>query len=74
MSITWNSYVTNEIIQDNIPNVWWTMDIYAYNQRYPNWPSYPDWIPAGKYRYRTKYYLNSSKTKYISSMEDYING
>lgn len=67
------AYIANEIIQDNIPNVWWTRDTYAYNQRCPDWPSYPDWIPAGKYRYRTKYYSNSSRTKYISS-SDYIDG
>lgn len=66
-------YIAQQIIDDNIPNVWWTKDVYAYNQRCPDWPSYPDWIPAGKYRYRTKYYSNSSKTKYISS-SDYING
>lgn len=67
------SYIAQAIIDDKIPDVWWTQDVYAYNQRCPDWPSYPDWIPAGKYRYRTKYYSNSSKTKYISS-SDYING
>lgn len=67
------AYIANEIIQDNIPNVWWTRADYAYNQRCPDWPSYPNWIPAGKYRYKTKYYSNSSRTKYIGST-DYTNG
>ena len=48
------SYIAQAIIDDKIPDVWWTQDVYAY-------------------RYRTKYYSNSSKTKYISS-SDYING
>lgn len=63
------SYIATEIINDHIPNVWWTRDTYAYNQRCPDWPSYPHWIPAGKYRYRTKYYSNSSRTKYISASD-----
>ena len=66
-------YIVDQIIQYNWKTVWWTRDTYAYNSRCPDWPSYPHWVPEGKYRYRTKFYSNSSRTQYISST-DYTDG
>ncbi len=65
--------VANYVISDHWQTVWWICDQYAYNQRCKSWPSYPNWISAGKYRYVTKYYSNSKRTNYIGTSK-YTNG
>lgn len=65
--------VANSIISDKWETVYWRRETWIYNQRCPDWPSYPHWIQAGKYKYHTDYYSDSSRTKHIGSSH-YING
>lgn len=61
------------IISERWPAVYWTRETWHYMQRIPGSPSYPNWISAHKYKYNTKYYSDSKRTKFIRSTS-YIDG
>lgn len=61
------------IISERWPAVYWTRETWHYMQRNPSSPLYPNWTSAHKYKYYTKYYSDSKRTKYISSTS-YIDG
>ena len=65
--------VANSIIQDKIPLVYTQMTIWTYLERSSCSPIYPHWIPAGKYKYHTKYYSDKNRTQLINET-NYIDG
>ncbi|WP_416334819.1 hypothetical protein ACKRLN_07975 [Anaerococcus sp. DFU013_CI05] len=65
--------LANSIIQDKIPLVYTKMTIWTYLERSSCSPIYPHWIPAGKYKYHTKYYSDKNRTQLINET-NYIDG
>lgn len=61
------SSIANTIILEQWKTVYWTRETWIYMERCPDWPSYPDWVQAGKYRYYTEYYSDSARTNLIGT-------
>lgn len=61
------SSIANTIILEQWETVYWTRETWIYMERCPDWPSYPDWVQAGKYKYYTEYYSDSARTDLIGT-------
>lgn len=67
------SALASIIISEKWPAVYWTRETWNYMQHTPSSPLYPNWTSAHKYKYYTKYYSDSKRTKYIRSTS-YVDG
>lgn len=59
--------VASMIIAEQWPAVYWTRETWVYMERCSDWPSYPDWVQAGKYKYYTEYYSDRNRTNLIGT-------
>lgn len=59
--------IANIIIMEQWKTVYWTRETWLYMERCPDWPSYPDWVQAGKYKYYTEYYSDSARTNLLGT-------
>lgn len=55
------SALAEKAVSEHWPAVYYSKETFVYMKRCPSWPSYPDWVVAGKYKYITKFYANSSR-------------
>lgn len=65
--------IATMIIGEQWSSVYWTKKTWVYLERCEDWPSYPNWIQGGKYRYHTKYYSDKNRTDLIGETE-YVDG
>lgn len=59
--------VASMIIAEQWPTVYWRRETWIYMERCSDWPSYPDWVQAGKYKYYTEYYSDKNRTNLIGT-------
>ena len=59
------AYIVDRAIQENWDRVYYSKETFVYLERCSTWPSYPNWIQAGGYKYITKFYSDSARKDYI---------
>lgn len=55
--------IAEKAVSEHWIAVYYNKETFVYMKRCASWPSYPNWVQAGKYKYITKYYSNSSRKK-----------